>query len=209
MINSAQHQSKFAPSCPSCQCIFLVLLENIHSTIDHMTCLHSLPKSMSLQRCNTAAQVVKVYIIWEYCLNITECTKVFFFLMMHVHVMSTVWVAADGCIRRCLYLGASILLESVCNSRDAYVEWLWSGSKLGCIPHGGRIAPGNTPAMEHSENTHVGTHTYRHILYSRGRSQLEAMWDRGATVFHETGEWAAKHHTCQLLSSRQHPGNQT
>lgn len=28
-------------------------------------------------------------------------------------------------------------------------------------------------------------------------------------VFHETGEWAATHHTCQILSALQPPGNRT
>lgn len=48
-----------------------------------------------------------------------------------------------------------------------------------------------------------GTHTV-HV-----DTQLEAVGDGGATVFHETSEWATKHHTCQLLSSRRRPGNQT
>lgn len=75
---------------------------------------------------------------------------------------------------------------------------------LGCIPHGRRIAPGDTTARQRSENiTHVGnTHT-------RGHTQLEAVRDKAATVFYETGEWAAKHHTCQIPSSLQRPGNQT
>ena len=55
----------------------------------------------------------------------------------------------------------------------------------------------------HMLNTHIQTHT----VYVYADTQLEAVLEE--TVFHETGEWATKHHTCQLLSSRQNSVNQT
>lgn len=66
----------------------------------------------------------------------------------------------------------------------------------GAFRMAGGIAPGEKSRLRGTHTVHVDT-------------QLEAVGDGGATVFHETSEWATKHHTCQLLSSRRRPGNQT
>lgn len=92
-----------------------------------------------------------------------------------MYMLNKFWIVGEGCIWICLYvlksfffffMGASILPESVCIWVDVYVERLWCGSVLGCIPHGRRIAPGDTTATQHSEKTHVGnTHTDRYSIH--------------------------------------------
>lgn len=95
----------------------------------------------------------------------TECMKVLFFLMHAINkVLNRVHVDMSVCVKDLsffFFMGASILPESVRVWEDVCVQRLWSGSMLGCIPHGGRLAPGHTTAMQHSENTHTRRkHTY-------------------------------------------------
>lgn len=133
-------------------------------------------------------------------------------------------VYRKGCrrhVRTCkihflFFMGASILPESVCISQDVRVcvcACVRSGFEVDPRRGAFRMAGESLPAMALLRSTvetcaHTGagstradtycTHTWTH-------AQLEAVSDKGATVFYETGEWAAKHHTCQLLSGRRHP----
>lgn len=205
-----QDQNKFVPLCPSCQrrhvcsaaCSThsakwphdLFVLISWISVTTKTPCLYIL---ITCQKHH--------WICWENCCN--------FFLGRHTS--STVldwsrgeWKHKSAGVKRSFfhdYIHTVRVWEKKAGRR------LWSRSMLGCIPHGGRIAPGVTTATRPTEkHTHARRkHACLHIQYARGhthsRRQSETE-ERQYSKRQESGLWstipASSYPVCSLLETK-------
>lgn len=163
-----QDQNKFVPLCPGCQrrhvCSAACSTHSEkwpHDLFVFISWISVTTKTPCLYILITCQK--HRWICWENCCN--------FFLRRHTS--STVldwsrgeWKHKSAGVKRSFfhdYIHTVRVWEKKAGRR------LWSRSMLGCIPHGGRIAPGDTTATRPTEKhtrTHVGsTHAYTYSTH--------------------------------------------